>query len=168
MKKLVSLFLVCCLMATILPMAFADGAGVYSSTRKFLEALTEHDLSYYYKGINDNDQERVEVSIGGDNFDYTINCFFYEDNDTFGMRIWNIIEYHKADFTHVLSACNDLNNEWRYVKFYCDESDNTVTAAIDGVLLNDANDGELAYQYLVKLGIITDDGYPTLSPYHVG
>ena len=166
MKKLLSLLLVCCLIMGICTTATAAEIGVFDTTKSFLAWLSENDLHYNYMGVNDNNRERITVKMNGNNCEsFNVECFFYEDNQSAAMYVWNIIEYHQIDLSKVLYACNELNSDYRFVSFYCDESDNTVTAQTDAVFSGTENAGEIAGIHFLKLINIVDEGYPTLSEY---
>ena len=97
-------------------------------------------------------------------YSYTM-CFFFENNEeNAAIRVWDIITYSDADFSKVLRVCNALNTEYKYVNFNAEESDNTVTAAVDFIFRN--NDvGPIIKEGLLHLVNILEDAYPRLSVY---
>ena len=58
-------------------------------------------------------------------------------------------------------VCSKLNNEFRWIKFYVDERDNTITLADDAIVQLDTC-GEEIWEIMVRLSDIADDAYPTI------
>ena len=52
-----------------------------------------------------------------------------------------------------------MNDKFRWVKFYVDESDNTVSLATDAVITS-ATCGEVIYELVLRMASIGDDAYP--------
>ena len=167
MKKLISVLLACCLLLCVLPAASASASteanATYLSTKSFLIWLESNDIIYDYIGVDDDGYEIVLVDMSGDNFDFSIKCVFYDGNGSAAMYVYNVIEYHKTDFNKALSACNDLNASYRYASFFCDESDNTVTAQTDMLFVRTSDSGDLAGEHLLRIAAIVDDAYPDLA-----
>ena len=157
MKKLISVLLACCLLLCVLPAASASASteanATYLSTKSFLIWLESNDIIYDYIGVDDDGYEIVVVDMSGDNFDFSIKCVFYDGNGSAAMYVYNVIE----------SACNDLNASYRYASFFCDESDNTVTAQTDMLFVRTSDSGDLAGEHLLRIAAIVDDAYPDLA-----
>ena len=146
--------------------AFAVPNSVaYSSTRDFLTVLDNESIRYSYDGINNDNDERVKVSYSLDDTKITVICFFKEDTKSCSMRVWNFIDYEASDANQVIQTLDQLNSKYRWVKFYSDASDNSVTVSLDAVFRN--NDvGEICRECLRHIVNICDDCYTILKPYN--
>lgn len=163
MKKLISSLLVCCLLLCLLPTASAAANASYPTTKSFISWLEANDVVYDYNGVDEDGYETIGIELEGNNFDFGVKCVFYEGNESAAMYVYNIIEYHKTEFNKALSVCNDLNATYRFASFFCDESDNTVTAQTDVIFVRMSDSGELAGEHLLRLVKIVDEAYPTLA-----
>ena len=121
---------------------------------------------YTYDGLTDNNKERVHVIYNGDYMDsIRIDLFFSDDNMYVSLRCWDIIHYSDADFAKVLRVCNKINSNYKYTTFYADESDNTISASIDIILLEDVDCSEITRENMLRLVNIVDENYELLAPY---
>ncbi len=163
-KKLFAFLLVLCLFLSLSVSALAVKAQ-YGPTIEFLKVLDREDHHYKYMGIDDDDQEEVDVTFTGDNVDsIPVKIFFDDDLDSVSLRSWRVIYFDKEDLADVLTAVNDLNSEYKFVKFVVDVEDLSVDAEVDCPLRDDANAGEIAYDGLYYIVQIVDEAYPTLEP----
>ncbi len=158
------------LLALVLAFGFSAGALAssteYAATGQFLDCLQSRGVKYTYDGMSDNGKERVYVIYNGDNKDsIRVDLFFSEDNMYVSLRCWDIIHYSDADFAKVLRVCNKINTDYKYTTFYADESDNTVSASIDIILLEDVDCAELTRENMLRLVNIVDDNFELLAPY---
>lgn len=162
MKKILAMLLALVLTIGVCMPALAINAQ-YSSTKAFLSALDEMDITYTVNGINDGNYEDVSIENTDDNgFTYTIRLFFDENEENCSIRVWNIIHFNDADFSKLLRTCNTLNNEYNYVCFSVDESDNTITATMD--LIYRTNDvDQIVLEAILRMANILEDVYPQLA-----
>lgn len=135
--------------------------AAYSTTQEFLNVLEKEDIRYSIKAIDKDGDEPVSIDWGNNQI---FKYFFSEDMETTSLRVWNIITYNDIDLIKVLRVCNSLNCNYRYVCFSVDETDNTITAAID--IIHRQNDvGEIVWEATLHMINIIDDGYQLLSVY---
>ena len=160
-------------LALVLALLFVIGAcssvcaqtATLKSTQAFIDELDLMGIKYNMKGLDANGNEVVTVTNKEDDgYTYTVTFFFDESGERLSIRIWNVIEYNELDFTKVLRACNSLNYQYKYLKFYADETDNTVTAAMDQIYC-DGDAGDVAIEVLFRSVNIMNDGYEVLAPY---
>jgi hypothetical protein len=57
--------------------------------------------------------------------------------------------------------CSELNQEYKWAKFYVDESDNTLTVQDDAIIQLDTCGAE-CYELLARLVLIVDEVYPKM------
>lgn len=159
---------------TLLIMALCIGAlsspalaltATYSSTQNFIDRLDQENLRYSLRGITGSaDEEEVTLSFSQNEFSYTIHYFFRKDEDFTSMYVWNLIHYSAADRYAVIALCNQLNRDFRFMKFYTDPDDSTVTAYMD-MTYNSSDAGEVLYELLGYLRDILYLGYDQLKQY---
>lgn len=165
MKKLFALIMAAMMLFCACTTAFAATAS-YSSTQAFCNLLDAKGVKYELGGLDSNNNEKLSIhnNDSTNDFSYTIRYFFDDGQENCSLRVWDVISYSDADFAKVLRAVNKLNFDYKYVRFYLDESDNTVTAAIDTIYRTHDIDQILweATMYVVN---ILEVAYPILSVY---
>ena len=109
----------------------------------------------------------MKVSINLTDTSITEIFYFSEDNEDASIRVWNFIDFAPSDYNNVLEAVNSLNAQYRWVRFYIDKSDNSVTCAID-VEYSVANTGEVTFRLMRHMMNICDYAYSELSRYDIG
>ena len=165
MKKLLALTLACMMLLGLCTTAFATEAQ-YASTKAFLALMDEKGISYSVEGLDSNGNEMVSIDNADSdiNYSYTIRYFFDDGGENCSLRVWNIITFADADFAKVLRTVNSLNCKYKYVRFTVDESDNTVTAAIDTIFrIHDID--EIIWEATLYVVDIIEAGYPDLVVY---
>lgn len=68
------------------------------------------------------------------------------------------IESKKADMYRV---CSELKARFKWVKFYIDESDNTITCQDDAIIQLDSA-GPECFEILLRMYNIMDESYPVM------
>ena len=119
-------------------------------------------------GIDEDDDEEVDVVFSGDYLDkIPVEAYFDPDLDVVSMRCWQVIFFDKKDLADVLALVNDLNSEYKFVKFVVDPEDESVDAEIDIPLREGEDAGELAYDALYYIVVIVDEAYEKLADFEV-
>ena len=91
LKKLLAVLPVLGLFMSLSITAFAVNAQ-YGTTKEFLKVMDREDHKYHYMGIDEDDDEQVNVSFSGDNLDtIDVKIFFDEDLDSVSMRAWSVL-----------------------------------------------------------------------------
>ena len=158
------------LLALVLILALSIPAmaakGEYVTTRQFLKVMDREDEDYELVGVDDDDDEDVVAYFEGETLgDAVVHIFFNPDLDEVDMRCWDIITFADKDYNDVLEAVNDLNNEYKFVKFTLDTSDNTVSAEMDAFLRQGEESGEIAYDVLTAIEYLSNVAYEELQEY---
>ena len=168
MKKLLCSIAIALLVSLLCVSALAvPSSATYSTTREFLKECDEQEIRYTYDGIDQDNDEKVKVSINLTDTSITEIFYFSEDNEDASIRVWNFIDFAPSDYNNVLEAVNSLNAQYRWVRFYIDKSDNSVTCAID-VEYSVANTGEVTFMLMRHMMNICDYAYSELSRYDIG
>lgn len=109
---------------------------------------------------SDIDERVVRVTYTGDNLkSIPINVFFDKDGEGIvQLACWNIANF-KDKFAAGVLACNNLNSEYRWVKYYLD-SDTDVRCCLDAYI-DEETCGEECLNLVRRMVNIIDDSYPT-------
>ena len=149
-------------------------AGTYVSTKRYLSLLEQKNLSVntILPPEEENGKERVIVDLkttseNGDSFTYSLTAIFNSSNDRVQFYIWNLINYDAADRGAVQEICGSLNSSWQWLKFYVDDSDNSVTANYTLPLAEDAPMTSLMWDAVLQIDDVLGYAYDDLLPYQV-
>lgn len=116
------------------------------------------------KGIRyeDRDEFVVKITYSGDNLQsIPVFVFFDKDGDPMvQVKCWNIANF-KGKEQKGINACNQLNAEYRWVKFYLDD-DADIVASIDAYI-DEETGGDECIKLVNRVVNITDDAYPTFG-----
>lgn len=159
MKRIAKSMLALVLVAILLcAPALAVGA-TYPNTQDFVRVLDEEGYKYTISGIDDDGDERVDMKMNGDYWDYTIRYYFSAENDLVLIRIWNLLDIADEDITAAIKAVNDANYQYKVARFYVDETDNTLTCDYDLITREGASVGECLLDATSYLVSIIDDAH---------
>ena len=133
----------------------------YYATGLIAEAFDEHNLRYTVEST-----DRLEEL----NASFPIDCgplaqvkFISRDNDNdVAVRLFHLINcIPEEKQTRIMEACNRLNNEVRFMKFYLDTKDGSVSVEYDvPVKTSDECLGEVAVELFHRVTVILDQEYP--------
>ena len=165
MKKMIAALLLAVMCASLIVPGLAEGAS-FETTKSFIAMLEQEKLAYEFVGLDKSGEEHVFMENEDENFAYEINIYFNEDNDLASVYVWNIIHFEDADFVNVLRAVNELNYSYKYVRFYIDDSDNTVTCVMNLILHDNEAAGDIVLEGLMRVASILKVAYPTLGVYN--
>ena len=150
------MLLVAILLVTLSPVAFAASAQ-YANTRSFLGELDTYEIRYTLEGVDSDNNEIVHIKNKGDYYSYTIHYYFSEDNESVSIRIWNLIDFDSSDMDKVYLAVSQLNKTYKWVKFYADEIDNSVTLSADMIVRRNSGTGDIVLEMTLRIASILDD-----------
>lgn len=129
-----------------------------SLAQSFADVLTARGLNH--SGVEQmGEKEVVEFGMTTETTKVRVVSFF--DGNTLATRIFAFSKVPENKFGDALLACNALNDEYRFVKFYID-SDNEVVIAADDFLDEDSA-GEEAMKVAITTVRIADEAYPKLQ-----
>lgn len=168
MKKMIKKGLAALLLAGIaacMPMQALAVTAQYSTTQAFLDAMDAEQLRYTWKGVDNDGDERVEVSFNGDNMSAIKTIWFFDqDLDRVSVRVWDVIKYDGSAIDQLYPSLNKVNADYKFVCFYADDYDDTVTAKVDAEITPESA-GTTCVNLLFTVVNITDEAYTTLAPY---
>lgn len=157
--------IICVIMLTLCAGTGLAVQAKYANTIAFLKAMDDLDIKYVVQGVNEKKLEQIQIDNQGEQVSYTINYFFDEENTECGLRVWNLITYKDADYAWVLRAINKLNYDYKYTKWFVDETDNTITVGWDIIMRENNDVGAILSEATLHLVQIIDAGYEVLGAY---
>ena len=129
---------------------------IMTMTTAYLDSIGMH-----YKILENKDI--IQLGIGGlDNKGSMDLYVIFDDNDrTVGLRTHDLCQFPDNRKNVMYGVCNLLNCSYRWVKFYVDENDNTITAADDAVVQADSSGQEIV-ELIAHMAGVVDKAYPAL------
>ena len=154
----------------LLVMLFVPAQAVecqYEITQAFVDYLDTQGVKYRWEGVDQDGDEHIRISFGGKNMDPIVTDWYFDNaRGRVVVRSWNVIDYSISDYYYVSAALDEANGTYLFVKFYTDDTDNSVTAGYD-MPVTGSQDAEQCYEILMRMINILDDVYPQLSKYDI-
>ena len=127
---------------------------------KMTEAYLD-SKNFRYSEVKDG--TALKLGIGGlDNKGrMDIIVFFDDDDGAVALRSFDLCTFGPNRREKMYEVCSDLNARFRWVKFFVDEQDNTLTVADDGVVQLDTVGAEV-FELVMRMASIVDEGYPEI------
>lgn len=167
MKKWTALTIALLLMTALCTCAFAEESATthYDSTLAFMKQMDTEGIMYTVLGMTEDGYDQVRVNYSGENTELiSINCFFTPDNVTGSLCVWNVITYDPTQLGDVMAVCNEFNDGYKYVRYSCDTTDNSVTAQLDTVFLPE-NAGPVCTTLVSLMVASVDEAYTRFAPF---
>lgn len=102
----------------------------------------------------------IELGFNAENKDSVQLMIFVDSNDRgIAIRSFDYCKFPAAKASAMYELCSDMNKEYRWVKFYVDKNDNTVTLSDDAVIQLDSC-GEEVWELIFRMVSIADEAYP--------
>lgn len=113
---------------------------------------------YHYRVKED--RNAIEMGFNTDNKDsMDIVIIVDDDDESIGIRSFNYVKFPVSKIDAIYKACSQMSRKYRWIKFYVDESDNTVTLAVDAVIQLETAGAE-ALELSGRMITIGDEAYP--------
>jgi len=129
------------------------------STLKMAKAY--FDSKGIHTSVLDEEDNILRVGFKGDNTNVSILMDFSEDGEYVTFKSYNLCTFSVDKIAQMYKLCSELNKEYKWVKFYVDESDNTLTAQDDAIIQLDSC-GVECYELVGRMVAIVDDVYPRM------
>lgn len=131
-----------------------------NTTAKVVKAYIES------KGFNCQAMEGREnvlwSSGSGDNIqNVRVIMNFTDEGGYVSLRSYNLCKFDDSKKADMYKVCSELNARFKWVKFYVDESDNTITCQDDAIIQLDSA-GPECFELLLRMYSIMDDSYPVI------
>ena len=128
-------------MAMKMVAAYLDAKGIKYKTREERSAIE--------LGFRADNKEGIDLVL-----------FFDDDNGGMAVRSFDYCKFASAKTEAMYKLCSEMNKNYRWIKFYVDESDNTITLADDAVIQLESV-GDEAWELIVRMVSIADEAYPS-------
>lgn len=109
----------------------------------------------------DEENDVIITGVGGLKNKGSIKVYvIFDDNGrTVGIRSHSFCEFPEEKKAKMYEICSKMNDDFRWVKFYVDEKDNTITLADDAIITPETC-GEEIFELIIRMVGIGDDAYP--------
>jgi hypothetical protein len=132
------------------------------SAQAFVDKLTGKGIQCDHKDtVDGGDLISVWFSGSEPNVKYEILVVIDKAESSVIIRCYGIYPVAKNKRTPMLKALNQLNMNYRWVKFYLDE-DSEVAAGADAII-NPHTAADVTYEMVVRTLNIIDDGYAQIK-----
>ncbi len=119
----------------------------------FMDHLDDNDITY-----TDLDDGLVKIVFGGDNLkSIEVIAMFEDDNPDVGITSWSIGSFAN-NYEAGLRVCNEMNKEYKWVKFYLDKDSDVVADIYTTV--DEYDCGPYCVTAIKRLIDIIDMAYP--------
>lgn len=129
-----------------------------SMALKMTEAFLD-TKGFRYKADEENNVMRLGIGGLSMKGDVELVVFFDEDDTSIGIRSFDYCNFPEDKISKMYEVCSKMNQEYRWLKFYVNEQDHTVSLAIDAVIQLDSC-GEEILELVMRLAGIADKAYP--------
>ena len=109
----------------------------------------------------DEENNIMRVGVGGlDNKgDVSIFIFFDQDETSVAIRSFKYCTFSEDKLSKMYEICSNMNNQYRWIKFYVQEEERVITLATDAVIQMESC-GEEILELVMRLADIADSAYP--------
>ncbi|MDO4836838.1 MAG: YbjN domain-containing protein [Clostridia bacterium] len=134
---------------------------MHDATTQFLAYLDKRNVRYTLMRDADTEpaSDVVKVAFSGEQVDVTVTFFFDHDNEHASLRVFNLVKVPAGKISAMLTAVNQINNEYRFAKFCLDPDDNTIQAEMDCIFRQHDID-EICNEAMVRIVNICNEAYP--------
>ena len=126
------------------------------NTKKFFDGKGLH-----YEVLKDG--KALRVGFGGlKNREAVKIIIIFDDSDrTVAIRAFDLCKIPAEKVDALYETCSDLNKQFRWIKFYVDDSDNTITAEADAITTPDEAGAEIL-EVVARMTRIIDRAHPDI------
>jgi hypothetical protein len=111
------------------------------------------------KIVDDEEERVIKAAWTLENTDMEIIFTFGEDNHDVHMQGYNFLRVSENNFDKMLSAVNECNAKYRWVKFTLDQKHGQIIAEEDAVISLDTC-AEDTFELMIRMTQIVDEAYP--------
>ena len=114
------------------------------------------DLKYTYNDEKNFIRLGMNIDIKGS----MEILLIFDDDRTMALKSYNYLSFPEDKKQLMYAVCSKVNADYRWVKFYVDESDNTITVEDDAVL-DISSAGDEAFELCLRMFDIGQKAYTT-------
>ena len=127
----------------------------------FQDYLDQKDVKYTYYAPEGERNEAMRISFSGKNKDSIVVTFFFDaSGDSINVKSFSVAKVPAEKLMDCYVVLNELNAEYRWVKFYID-SDNEITVSGDAIV-EPGSAADECMEILVRYINIVDEVYPRI------
>lgn len=132
---------------------------MFKATEAICEAFDEAELHY---NVHDSeDSSAVIASISTKLTHYDMLFISNDDDNDVAVRVYRFVSFDESKTDEMIRLVNELNDDYRFLKFTADTSDSTITISYD-IPVSCEDVGNAAVEILVKLMRNCDKFYPRI------
>ena len=162
--------------ALVVVFIFSLGGSVFAAepqaqvTKDFIDLIDTVDGITYTVGdpveASDGTYDIVRIRYEGELSEYSSNVsvLFQQDGSEAQLMMYRLIYFNEEDLADVLAAVNDVNARSTGIKFYVDQSDNSVTAEFMQLLPENGGAELVAHAFGFMIGL-TDSVYEEIEQF---
>ena len=115
----------------------------------------------HYREVKDGKALRIGMN-GFDNIPSIDILLVFGDSDKdVALRVYDLCKFNADKQGKMFKACSAMNAKFRWIKFYVDKSDNTISAENDAVISPETAGSEV-FELVMRTCSIVDEAYPEL------
>ncbi len=108
-----------------------------------------------------DDKEVIRTGLSGLKNKGSVDILLIFQGNSVSIRSFRLFSVPEEKKDKIYEVCSDMNSKFRWVKFYVDDEDNTVTVADDAILLPESAGAEV-FELMMRMAGIIDQAYPEL------
>lgn len=136
---------------------------MYVLTAALLRELDAHGFVYQEQGRLKHGEDHITISFSGKHVQNLVaHILFFQKSQSMQIKILDIIPIPPEKLQELLGVVNELNQEYRFAKFYIDSIDLSTEMEMDVLLPADMDTGVLCYDAVIRAMQICDDAYTKL------
>ena len=128
---------------------------------KMMKEVMEYldDQNMHYKA--NEEKNVIEMGISGlDNIKSVKILLIFEENERMvGLRVYNVCDFPEDKADALYRVCSQMNHKFRWMKFYVDETDWSITAENDAII-SEGTAGDELLELSARAAGIVDEAYP--------
>lgn len=106
-----------------------------------------------------DDENVIRVPYTLDNTSVNVYLIFHENDRNVTIKCFEFCKFAEDKKPEMYKTCSLVNAEYKWEKFYVEESDNTITVQDDAIIQADSC-GPECYELVARMVSIIDDVFP--------
>lgn len=107
---------------------------------------------------SNEEETTIRLGVKMDNINVEMFAHFDDDCESVSIMGRGMGNVPSNKFDRAYSLCNDMNNDYRWIKFYIDNRDGEIMTQIDAVIQLDSC-GDEVWELFVRMAKIMDEAY---------
>lgn len=133
---------------------------MYPIVQEFVNVMKEK-LSEASNIEERGDKTVITLTYDMPNAEFTVIFSVREDSTDVSLMCTDLIKVPEEKFKQAVFCCNELNQQYRWVRFWADRERKKIIALAD-TMVHEGNGGADLYELAVRMGNIIDEAFPKL------